>query len=231
MSLFMHGTRLALAAALSLPAAARAARPLVTEDAAILLPGYCQLETWAQHNDGGSDYWASPHCNPGGRWELIAAAGQMGGPAGGGRGQWVLKAKTVLRPVAGVRWNVGLVLADQFGAGDSVAGDLALTVPVSVAFFGNRAFVHANVGWLRRHDGPNGATWALAGEWNVTSRTGLTLETYGAGHDHSYLQLGARYDLVPKRVTIDAAIGNRVGLHRAERYIAVGLTITAEVLR
>jgi hypothetical protein len=230
MSLLLRGIRLTLAAALLLPAAARGARPLVTEDAAILLPGYCQVETWVQHYDRGNDYWASPHCNPLGGWELIAAAGRLGG-TGDGRGQWVFKAKTLLRPAGASRWSAGLVLADQLGAGDSLAGDVSVNVPVSVALIERRLLVHANLGWLRRHDGPNGVTWALAGEWNVTSRAGLTLETYGAGHDRSYLQLGARYDLVPTRVTIDVAIGNRAGFHSTQRYIAVGLTVTAQVLR
>lgn len=231
MSLSLHATR-ALATALLLPPlmTAYAARPLVTEDAAILARGYCQLETWAQHNDGSTDYWVAPHCHAGDNWELIAALGHLGAPTDGG-GQRVLKAKTVFRTLARNDWGVGLVLADQFGAGDGIDGDLALTVPLSVSLLDNRVLVHANAGWLRRRGGPFGATWALAGEWNVTARTGLTLEAYGAGHAPSYLQAGARYDLVPRRVTLDAAIGNRFGLHRAERYIAIGLTITAEVLR
>jgi hypothetical protein len=91
--------------------------------------------------------------------------------------------------------------------------------------------VHVNAGWLRRRAGPNGMTWALAGEWNVTRRAGLTLEAYGAARSHSYMQAGARYDLVPSRVTLDAAFGSRIGIHRIERYIAVGLTITGPLLR
>jgi hypothetical protein len=228
MSLSLHATRVVATALLLAPLAAHAARPLVTEDAAILAHGYCQLETWMQHNDGSTDYWAAPHCHAGENWELIAAFGHLGAPAGGG--QRVLKAKTALRPLARNDWGVGLVLADQFGAGDGIDGDLALTVPLSVSLLDNRVLVHANAGWLRRRSGPFGVTWALAGEWNVTARAGLTLEAYGAGHAHSYLQAGARYDLVPRRVTLDAAIGNRFGLHRAERYIAIGLTITADVL-
>jgi hypothetical protein len=232
MSLSLHPTRVA-ATALLLPAlAAHAARPLVTEDAAILARGYCQLETWAQHNDNSTDYWAAPHCNVGGNWELIAALGQLGAPGEGeGHGQRSLRAKTILRPMAKDDWAVGLVLADQFGAGDGIDGDVALTIPLSVSLFNRRLLVHANAGWLRRRSGPFGMTWALAGEWNVTTRAGFTLEAYGAGHDHSYLQAGARYDLVPRRVTLDAAIGNRFGVHRAERYIAIGLTVTADVLR
>jgi hypothetical protein len=219
-------------ASLLLPLPARAARPLVTEDASILAPGYCQLETWVQQNDPGVDYWAAPHCHAGGQWELIAGLGHMGTAAGGGRhGQRALRAKTLLWPMGRQAWAVGLVLADQFGAGDSVAGDWSVTVPLTVSLFARRLLVHANAGWLRRHDGPNGMTWALAGEWNVAPRTGLTLETYGAAHDRSYLQLGARYDLVPNRVTIDAAIGSRAGLPGAGRYIAIGLTVTDRVLR
>jgi hypothetical protein len=232
MSLSLRATCVALAASLWLPLPLHAARPLVTEDASILARGYCQLESWVQDSDGNTDAWTSPHCNPGGDWELSAAVGQLRAPNGDGRrGQWVLKAKTVFRQLARNSWGVGLVLTDQFSAGSSIAGDLLVSVPVSVYLFENRVLVHANAGWLRRHDGPNGMTWALGGEWNVTGRAGLTLESFGAGHAPSYFQAGARYDLVPRRVTLDAAIGNRFGLPRADRYIAIGLTVTDQLLR
>jgi hypothetical protein len=232
MSAQLLGLSVVVMASLLLPSPARAARPLVTEDASILLPGFCQLETWAQHNEGNTDYWAAPHCNVGGQWELIAGLGQLGAPANGGaRSQRVFRAKTLLRPMDRNGLSIGLVLSDQFGAGDSVAGDLSVTVPLSLALPGRRVLVHANAGWVRRHDGPNGMTWALAGEWNLAPGAGLTLEAYGAGHDHGYMQLGARYDLVPRQVTLDAAIGNRFGLHRAGRYLSIGLTVTAGVLR
>jgi hypothetical protein len=137
----------------------------------------------------------------------------------------------VFRRLAQNSWAIGLALTDQFNAGDSLAGDLSVTVPLSVSLFENRLLLHANAGWLRRRDGPNGATWALAGEWNVTRRAGLTLEAFGAAHGHGWLQAGARYDLVPGRVTLDAAVGNRFGLRADGRYVAVGLTITARVWR
>jgi hypothetical protein len=229
MDLALRATPVVLALLLPAATGAHAARPLATEDASLLARGFCQLETWAQHDHDAPEYWAAPHCNPGGNWELIAGVGQLNGPEGGS--PRVLKAKTVFRRLAQNSWAIGLALTNQFNAGDSLAGDLSVTVPLSVSLFENRLLLHANAGWLRRRDGPNGATWALAGEWNVTRRAGLTLEAFGAAHGHGWLQAGARYDLVPGRVTLDAAVGNRFGLRADGRYVAVGLTITARVWR
>jgi hypothetical protein len=229
---FFRALPVALALLLLAPACAHAARPLVAEDASILARGVCQLETWAQHNEGNHEYWVSPHCNPGGSWELIAGIGQAS-PADGGAGSSarVLRAKTVMRPVTRNSWGVGIVLTDQFEAGGSVVGDLAVNLPLSVSLRDDRVRLHANAGWVRRRDGPNGATWALGGEWNVARGIGITLDAYGAAHGHGWVQAGARYDLVPSRATLDAAVGNRFGLRGVERYVAVGLTITAQVWR
>jgi hypothetical protein len=229
---FRLATTAVLAVPLLLPVPAHAARPLVAEDASVLAPRFCQLETWRQNNEDNKETWGAPHCGLAGNWELIAGIGQMRPPWNHSRGNpRVLRTKTVLRPLAGNRWGVGLVLSDQFNAGESLAGDLSLTIPLSVSLWRDQVLVHANAGWVRRQAGPNGVTWALASEWNVSRLFGLTLEAYGAGHRHSYVQAGARYDLVPRRLTLDAAIGNRFGLRGVERYFAIGLTFTTEVLR
>jgi hypothetical protein len=225
----LHATPVALAVLVLAPALAHAGRPLVAEDAAILARGYCQVETWVQHNDGSQETWVAPHCNPGGYWELIAGAGHVSPHAGGS--PRLLRAKAVLRPMSTNGWGVGIVLSDQFGTGDSVAGDLSLTVPLSLSLLDDTVRVHANAGWTSRRGGPDGMTWALAGEWNLARRAGVTLDAYGAGHQRSWLQAGARYELVPGRAVIDAAIGQRFGWHWKERYVAVGLTVTAQLWR
>ncbi|MGY2489061.1 hypothetical protein [Cupriavidus sp. CP313] len=47
-----------------------AARPLITDDARIVDPKSCQLESWMQFQSGGNELWALPGCNPTGNLEL-----------------------------------------------------------------------------------------------------------------------------------------------------------------
>ena len=49
-------------AALAMPFAAQAARPLVTDDARIVDPKACQLETWTRFNRGSTEHWVQPAC-------------------------------------------------------------------------------------------------------------------------------------------------------------------------
>jgi hypothetical protein len=208
------------------PPPSQAGRPLVTDDASLVRPGACELEAWTNHRSGANEYWAVPHCAAG-AWELAGGVGQLRPPANGiGSGSGLLAAKTLFRPLSRNGWGIGLTLSDQFGGGRGVLGDLSAVVPFSVSLLDDRVLVHANAGWLRPRGAPSGAIWALAAEWNVTRRTGLTLEGYGSQHGPSYLQAGARYDLLPNQLTLDTAVGQRVTLRGQEHYFALGLTLT-----
>ncbi|MEO8441651.1 MAG: hypothetical protein ABI547_04140, partial [Betaproteobacteria bacterium] len=45
-------------------AGAHAARPMVVDDARLVDPGACQLETWRRFNRDSHETWALPGCNP-----------------------------------------------------------------------------------------------------------------------------------------------------------------------
>lgn len=213
------------------PAWAQAARPMVADDASILDAGHCQLESWMQFAHGQDEYWAVPACRAGG-WELAAGVAQLrpgaaGQPTHGG----LLQAKTVFRGLSKNSWGVGLTLADQFSHGDGLAGNLSANVPFSVSLHDDLVIVHANAGWLReRAAHRSGATWALGAELNVAARAALTFETYGSARGHDYLQAGARYALIPGRLDLDAAIGERAGWGGADHYFALGLTWSGAIL-
>ena len=68
-----HAAAAACALALLAPNA-HAGRPMTVDDAVILTPGQCQLETYALHDAQHNEYWATPACNVGGTWELGAGA-------------------------------------------------------------------------------------------------------------------------------------------------------------
>ena len=229
----MPAWRSALLLALCAPAA-QAARPMAADDAAILDPRQCQLETWAQHSRAQNEYWALPACHFGGGWELAAGMARTYGLQGGGRGTLaLLQAKTVLRAPQDDGWGLGLVLADQFRAGAGGKGDVSLNFPLSLELAGDKVLMHANLGWLRQRgqaDQPSPGVqrgWALGLELAAGERAAFTVEAYGRQRAGSYVQLGARYSLIPGRADIDIGYGDRAGRRGSERYLAVGLTLAA----
>lgn len=219
------------AAALLACASAHAARPMVVDDASITSPGNCQVESWTQRTFSQTEYWAMPACNVGGTWELAAGIGRIGPDGRGGAYRaGVVQAKTVFRPLQTNDWGIGLTIANQFRQGTGLAGDLSVLVPVSVSLLDDRVLVHTNVGWLRAHaDGRNDGFWAIGAEWAAQPRLSLTLETYGTGRGHGFVQAGVRWTVIPDRLALDAGVGSRSGRPGAERYATIGLTLAGPV--
>jgi hypothetical protein len=219
----------ALAACLLAPPPAHAGRPLVADDASLLGPGQCTFETWLEHHPDDHQYWAVPHCRWA-NWELQAGLGEFRPTiATGAASSWLIAGKTVFRPLARNDWGIGLVLADQVGAGNGATGNLFANVPLSFSLLDDSVRIHLNAGWARQRGGRNGASWAAAGEWSVNDRLGLTFEGYGTGP--AYVQAGVRYALQSGGIVLDAAVGDRLSLNGKGRYIALGLTISLAGMR
>lgn len=211
--------------------AAHAARPMVTDDASIVAPGDCQLESWTQRTRAQTEYWAVPACNPYGRWELSAGAGRIlprDGSANyiGG----VVQAKTVFKPLTPNGWGIGLTIANLFREG-TPSGDLSVLIPLSVSLLDDKVLVHLNAGWLREHLAAtrSGSQWAAGTEWAATHDLALSFEGYGTQRGHAYLQAGLRFTVIPDRLDLDAGIGERMGLHGDEHYFTFGLTYAGKL--
>ena len=199
---------------------------MVVDDAALTDPGHCQVESWTQVTPAHTEYWAVPACNVAGSWELAAGLGQVvPDGAGGAFRLGVVQAKTVFRPLQKNGWGIGLTIANQFRPGDGVPGDLSVLVPLSLSLLGDRVLLHANIGWLRaRSSGENDGLWAAGAEWAVRPRWALTMEAYGTKRGHGFTQAGARFNLIPDRLALDAGVGGRIGRPGAERFFTFGLT-------
>lgn len=95
------------AAALAASHAALAARPMVTDDARILDPKACQIETWVRGNPDSTEIWALPACNFTGNLELT-----LGGAATRAEGHTrtsgiLLQGKTLFRAMDASVWRSG----------------------------------------------------------------------------------------------------------------------------
>ncbi|TFW29647.1 hypothetical protein [Duganella callida] len=220
-----------LAAGLCLAAAlpAHAGRPMTVDDASIVAPGQCQLETYAAHADHLNQYWATPACNAGGSWEL-AVGGAWSEDTSGPRAlishYGRLQAKTVFKPVESGGWGVGLVLADQFRSGRGLDGDLSANVPVSLSLLDDQVLLHLNAGVLRSQDERRtNATWGAGAAVRLSERNSLTAEVYGQQRNGARYQFGLAHALIPDHLQIDGTWGRRLARGAEETVVTLGLVL------
>lgn len=214
----------ALAAA-ALPALA--ARPMVTDDARIVDPKSCQLESWWRRNrGGGTELWLQPGCNPTGNLELTLGGAWARADGSTSNTDRVLQAKTLWRSLEGDStwaWGTALGAVERPQAGGT---DIYGYVPLTVSLYEGRLFVHANLG-LRRDDAlrRNMTTSGLGLEAQVSPRTWIVGETFVQDRGRPLYQVGVRYWVVPERVQVDTTFGDRLGAGGQERWISIGLRL------
>jgi hypothetical protein len=192
-----------------------AARPFVTDDARVVDPGGCQVETFykEQRAYDGSEFWLLPACNPG-PVELTLGANRIEGDH-----NIVLQAKALIRPLT----TNGYGLAGSMGV---FGGDPYVNGIASFSFLDDRAVVHANLGMIREEE--------LRGTWGLGLEALLfapklygILETYGIKGEKPTLHYGLRFWVRPNRLQIDATHGERreSDAAPAQRFNSVGLRI------
>lgn len=219
-----------LAIALLSVTAAHAARPMVTDDARVVDPRSCQLESWVRVNRASTEYWLMPGCNVAGRFELSAGGARGHDDAGTTTTDVVYQAKALLRPLDTDGWGlaatVGTVRHPAIDQGGNLLGDIYVNVPLSVSFRQDRQVLHLNAGWL--HDKASGqerATWGVGSETWLGERSQLIAEGYGQSGQAPYYQAGLRWWVKPQRVQIDATAGGQFTGGSDERWLTLGLRL------
>ena len=214
-----------LALALAGAGAVQAARPLYTDDARIVDPGACQVESWVRADRDSTELWAMPGCNFSGNLELTLGSARLHDTAGSRSGPLVAQGKTVFRPVTSNDWGWGAALG---GASDTGTGsrDLFVYLPLTLSLLDDRLFVHGNLGAKREGvEKRQQLTWGLAVERTVNDSVGLIGEIFSQDKGRPLLQLGMRYWLVRDAVQIDATAGNRLSTGTGDRWFSIGLRL------
>jgi hypothetical protein len=216
-----------LASAFALPA--WAGRPLATEDAGVLGQGTCEIESYAGRAGGGDSVhtrWAQFGCGVGGATQLAFGAG-----AEKAEGETstvaALSGKTFLRELtddqAGWVLAYALLGVREPGSGfrhNATELKAVLTVPRGAWL------VHANLGTQYAHaERTYTTTWGLAAERpGAIGPVDLMAEVFGDDRTAPWIQVGARWTVVPERFYLDASWGAQTGDERA-RQVTVGLKI------
>lgn len=221
---------LLLVCALASPGA-EAARPMVVDDARLVDPGACQIESWRRFNRDGQETWVLPGCNVTGNLELTLGGAELPVEDHGQRGSThtvQMQGKTLFRKLEtnGVAYGLaaGGVVRSR-GAADQVP-NYYVNLPMTRSLLDDRMFVHANLGVQRAGAHPqNGLTYGVGAEVGLTSRVFLMVETYGDNHHRNAYQGGMRLWLVPDRVQIDATVGSLAGDLGGSRWLSIGLRL------
>ena len=209
---------------------AKAARPLITDDARVVDAKSCQVESWVRRERSHTEVWALPGCNFGGDIELTLG-GQAREDSDSPR-QLVVQAKALLKPLETNGWGAALTLGHVRHSGingGKVLRDFYLNVPLSKSFFDDKLVVHGNLGWLREGEtSKDRTTWGLGTETQMNSRIYLVAEAFGQLSRESQYQVGLRFWVIPDRVQIDTTYGNsfgRAGSGNQARWFSIGLRL------
>jgi hypothetical protein len=190
------------------------------DDAAILDPGRCHVETWYERGRGGR--WLAnvgPACHIGGlEWSLALTRADDGD---GRLNAWAPQVKWAMETgIEGL--SIGFSAATERGTGGNEARVHTLNLPLSLAI-ADAATVHANLGreWTRGE--PDAWTWGLALEAGLGERVDAVIEGFGAERGESTARLGLRWHVVPEAVSLDLSHAAELGGAR-DRWWTLGLT-------
>jgi len=204
---------------------------MVVDDARIVDPGSCQLETWRRFNRESQETWALPGCNPTGNLEFTLGSAELPVDDLGLRSYTrtvQMQGKTLFRTLETNGYAYGLAVGGVVrsrGVADQVPNYYAY-VPYTRSMLDDRWIVHANLGVQRAGEVPvNGLTWGVGTEYAIAPRVFLMVETYGDNHRRNSYQGGVRVWVVPNRVQIDATVGTVAGDYGGSRWISIGLRL------
>ncbi len=223
--------RLLAVATLLIAPMAHAARPMVTDDARIVDPQACQVETWVRTNqDARGAYWAVPACNPTGNLELTYGAGLMRDAGESRVDASFIQGKTLLRPLRPNDWGLGLSLGrflERAGApGERNVSSNYVNFPASLSLRDDDVLLHLNVGARRDlAQGRNFGNWGLSSEIRLGDRLQLIVETFGESRSSTLAQGGLRLWLIPDRLQVDATLGSDLRGTRESRWGTLGLRV------
>lgn len=209
-----------------------AARPMITDDARVVDEHSCQLETWGQYSHQIGEFWAIAGCNFIYDVEISFGGLLSNEPTQtmsdhktkwSGR-KFVIGAKKVLKDLETDGYSFGLALGNAYNFRQlKNPNDFYLYAPISKAFFDNRLFVHANLGYKLEHNPFSEHIYniGLGLEQEVSQRVWILAESIYERLDTPKYQFGLRIWLMPDRIQLDGTYGN--AFKGGQSWVSVGL--------
>lgn len=212
---------------------AQAGQPLVTDDAAVVAPGTCQLEAWAHSTSGGHEYWAQPACNFTGNLEL-AVGGARTYPYGNSPSTLIqLQAKTVLFPRTNGQWSFGAVASAgrDTGAAHGRTAFQAFDARALASWYPRDDLeVDLNLGGGYLYGSGSFAVAGAAIQYALVDAVQLLGEIFRDEPGRAKFQVGLRGIVIPDRFEVYASYGNR--FDATQWFATIGIRLqTPELIR
>ena len=205
-----------------------AARPMLTDDARIVDPKACQLESWVRDSKHTTEYWALPACNVGENTELTIGGSLEGENGHSSFASELYQIKSIIRPIALNQTGYSIVLGngrDPKRTTSKVIQDWYLNVPISYPY-NDRLVIHTNLGVTHLTDEKTEKiNWGLSSEYNYNERVDLISEVFNQYSNNTYFQFGLRYWLIKNRAQIDTTYMNSFNHIREDQSLSIGLRL------
>lgn len=209
------------------------ARPFVTDDARLSPLGGCQLESWIRQKNNSHEFWMLPGCNPKGNFEVTMGLGYANKETYSKPTELVVQGKTLFRDLQPNNRAIGLALGRIFhssvNSGSNLNGSSYVNLPISQSLNNDKHILHGNVGVVR-NTGSNELkiTWGLGSELSYSKRIQGVTELFGYSNDRPYLQVGARYSVLPNQLQFDATVGQQWNGFKDTHWISFGFRFTPQ---
>ena len=207
---------------------AQAARPMMTDDARIVDPKSCQLESWVRDSKHMTEYWAQPGCNVGENAEITIGGSLEGENGHSSFANEIYQIKSIIRPIDINQTGYSIVLGnarDPKRAMNKVIQDWYLNVPISYPY-NDRLVIHTNLGVTHLTDErTEKINWGLSTEYNYNERVDLISEVFNQSSNSTYFQFGLRYWLIKNRAQIDTTYMNSFNHIGDDQSFSVGLRL------
>lgn len=205
-----------------------AARPMITDDARIIDPQSCQVESWVKSSKYSDEFWALPACNPFGFFELTLGGSKFQGNDLSGSSDRVIQVKTVFRQLKPNDWAIGLALgrANHLFKSDASNHDVYGYIPITWSLNDDQKFLHLNLGATKNQlDSVLRKTWGLGAELELTPNTFLIAETYGVDGVKPSYQAGVRHWFIPNKFQVDLTTGSKSQYTSESRWFSIGIRL------
>jgi predicted RNA binding protein YcfA (HicA-like mRNA interferase family) len=206
-----------------------AGRPMSVDDASLVSPSSCQLETWYQKQADENQFWFVPACNVGKNLEMTVGLGSIDEHISRSH-QLSVQAKTQIKALQPNHWGVGFSLGSEVNLKHPDDQSWNINVPMSMSFFDDDLLFHANLGWKRDElEQLNSTTWGLATEKRIVEPLTLTAEFYGDDRTSPFYQLGLKYKIFKDYIQFDMSYADQLSSKSAALY-SVGFVFTMDGL-
>ena len=205
-----------------------AARPMLTDDARIVDPKACQLESWIRDSKHITEYWALPSCNVSENLEVTIGGSLEGENGHSSFANELYQLKTIIQPIAINQTGVSITLGngrDPKRTMNRAIQDWYLNVPISYPY-NDRLVIHTNLGVTHLTDEKTEKmNWGLSSEYNYNEHIDLISEVFNQSSNSTYFQFGLRYWLIKNRAQIDTTYMNSFNHIGEDQSFSIGLRL------